>query len=837
MLSDLTDPQAIFQAIAEYDELGRDAFLRKYGFGRARRYFLVHDGGHYDSKAIVGVAHRLQHPDEPPVTAAEFSGGEASVVPILERLGFTVIEADQAVNKGPEAQLPLILQEICDLLTEREAGSKDFSPERLTTLVRLEAASALRSLTGSRAEITGRTGIGTAADVPWVGLFPPGSEGSAQEGFFLVYLFAMDGSGVYLSLNQGTEQVRGGLEVLRKRALDLRRVVGAQADLLADIDLKSTNSRPRKYEAGSAYAILYGRANIPCAADVIADLERMLSLLDQAVASGLRWDPELEALHLVFKWNADVEPRTVDLHREIAEREGSVWWGRFSNSPTPSISQTKLDRLTDQVEKEITTHAYLYRRGMCWRANLRELRVNPPPVADQRLPAYYSPAQCNLFARLDTFVQLDPSWLTQNAVLASHPDADPQRLGGAMSNQTTPLFIYELAMPSDTIADLQPSAGGVDISAVTLSDVCDDVAVKMRAAGLDYGSRHRDLVRAAIVSLATKRFLILTGLSGSGKTRLGIAVGQWFGADRLKVVPVRPDWTGPDALLGFENGLSIPLDGRHAWIVPDTLEFVLRAASDQENPYLLLLDEMNLAHVERYFADVLSGMESQSPVVPNLRLSGGEWRLQEPIAIPFPTNLFVVGTVNIDETTYMFSPKVLDRANTIEFRVLSTDLQAGALPPIAVEPGEERLVRRFMYDSTTIIDDDWPGRSQLGDWLRDLHVLLLRYDREFGHRVFFEALRFGSLLSDAGEEDPRVALDLQVMQKILPRFHGSIRQVADPLHALGDWCFHGPGVAAAPSSFDPLKPPEGTAALPVSFNKIQRMARRLRSHHFVGFAE
>ena len=123
-------------------------------------------------------------------------------------------------------------------------------------------------------------------------------------------------------------------------------------------------------------------------------------------------------------------------------------------------------------------------------------------------------------------------------------------------------------------------------------------------------------------------------------------------------------------------------------------------------------------------------------------------------------------------------------------------------------------------------------------WLKELHRLLAGFDREFGHRAFFEALRFGALLARAGDDDPLHALDLQVMQKVLPRFHGSIRQVSDPLAVLGSWCFFGPGTAGHPdSSFDPERPPMGVPVLPVSFGKIQRMARRLKANHFVSFAE
>lgn len=247
---------------------------------------------------------------------------------------------------------------------------------------------------------------------------------------------------------------------------------------------------------------------------------------------------------------------------------------------------------------------------------------------------------------------------------------------------------------------------------------------------------------------------------------------------------------------------------------------------------------MNLAHVERYFADVLSGMESGEPVLPNLvRDEDGVWRLavgEEP-RLPFPPNLLVVGTVNIDETTYMFSPKVLDRANTIEFRVASEDLVASAEPIGVVEAGSEELVGAFLAAATSV-GGGWSGRDVMAGWLRGLHGLLAEEDREFGHRVFFEALRFGGLLAEAGEADPLVALDLQVMQKVLPRVHGSIRQVGSTLERLGAWCFVGPGVAL-PEGFDPVDPPEGEPVLAVSFDKVARMTRRLRANHFVSYAE
>ena len=90
-LGDLSSRAAVLQALAEYDRLSQDGFLRRYGFGRARGYYLLHEGRRYDSKAIAGAAHGYQFPQLGPLRAADFSGGEATVASKLRSLGFDVI--------------------------------------------------------------------------------------------------------------------------------------------------------------------------------------------------------------------------------------------------------------------------------------------------------------------------------------------------------------------------------------------------------------------------------------------------------------------------------------------------------------------------------------------------------------------------------------------------------------------------------------------------------------------------------------------------------------------------------------------------------------------------
>lgn len=358
----------------------------------------------------------------------------------------------------------------------------------------------------------------------------------------------------------------------------------------------------------------------------------------------------------------------------------------------------------------------------------------------------------------------------------------------------------------------------------SLATIVRDIAEKLDTSGLNFGDEHQEVVRSFVVSLATKRFVILSGLSGSGKSRLAIGLGEWFGNNQLHVEAVRPDWTSPEALLGAENASSESADARYAWQVPRVLEFILRAARNPRAPYLLLLDEMNLAHVEQYFADVLSGMESGQPVVPNLRLESGFWRMPVMDAeyLSWPSNLFVVGTINVDETTYTFSPKVLDRANTIEFRVLPSALHNDYRQMRRVERGNADLVATFLARSRGQ-DPHWDEKDVFVSRLKQLHELLYEHDIEFGHRVFREALRFGALLSDAGEPSETAALDLVIVQKILPKIEPAPEQSIEAILDLAALACPVPADSIA--ELARLRARDVT--LPMTFSRVRRLAKRL----------
>ncbi|MBB3747685.1 MoxR-like ATPase [Mycolicibacterium sp. BK634] len=399
-------------------------------------------------------------------------------------------------------------------------------------------------------------------------------------------------------------------------------------------------------------------------------------------------------------------------------------------------------------------------------------------------------------------------------------------------------FVNELTQRFAELAPHLPSIPAAARSVPTLSEVptpreiFHDFADAVEASGLRFPAGS-NLIRSFLSSLLAKPFAILTGLAGSGKTQLAMRLGEWFGTDehgrhRHVVVPVRPDWTGPESIFGYEDALRSSASGAPVWFVPEAFEFVLRAANDPEHPYLLILDEMNLAHVERYFSDFLSGVESRRPVLPDLIFDkpSNQWVLRniEAQRLPLPRNLFVVGTVNVDETTYMFSPKVLDRAFTFEFRVGSDELDADLRRPISARAGDDQHVRAF---ASLAESDDWqqehphPARDEIVARLRAVHAILSGANQEFGHRTLYEILRFCSFFAATGDADLHAALDLAMMQKILPKVHGSRRRVEPVLAALS-------AIAAGPGS---------AAQLPITHHKVIRMIESVRAHQFVSFAE
>lgn len=347
----------------------------------------------------------------------------------------------------------------------------------------------------------------------------------------------------------------------------------------------------------------------------------------------------------------------------------------------------------------------------------------------------------------------------------------------------------------------------------------------------------QDLCLRYIASLLSKPFVILTGLSGSGKTKLAQAFVEWLCEDKSQfcIVPVGADWTNREPLLGFPNSLTIG-----TYVKPDNrvLDTIIAATNDSKNPYFLILDEMNLSHVERYFADFLSTMESGDEI--SLHAGNDEWN-DVPAKISLPKNLFVVGTVNIDETTYMFSPKVLDRANVIEFRVTAEEMKSylKEQAPLSLNVLERQGISmaadfiQIANNKTLSVKDDKLIKDELINFFTSLKVS----GAEFGYRSAAEILRFAgvvNLLEPSWSKEQ--ILDAAIMQKLLPKVHGSRRKLEPVLKTLGKLCF---AVDLDTDKYFGTKvvPDAELVKYPISLEKILRMYNGLIDNGFTSYAE
>lgn len=243
--------------------------------------------------------------------------------------------------------------------------------------------------------------------------------------------------------------------------------------------------------------------------------------------------------------------------------------------------------------------------------------------------------------------------------------------------------------------------------------------------------------------------------------------------------------------------------------------------SSTADPYFIILDEMNLARVEYYLADVLSVVETgrigdgpdEGCTRGEISLHGQseEVRLADGTVIPrslrLPPNLYIIGTVNMDETTFAFSPKVLDRAFTIEFRTVDLTGYPPAMGDGAVQQAREIDSEALLADFTrqgrfvSLRKEEisaWgQGRQGLVSQLQALNAALMEYDLGFGYRVVDEILAFVGCVAESpmAEALPEPhAFDAAVMMKVLPKFHGPLHRMEKPLESVLEWAGQGDDV-------------------------------------------
>lgn len=293
-----------------------------------------------------------------------------------------------------------------------------------------------------------------------------------------------------------------------------------------------------------------------------------------------------------------------------------------------------------------------------------------------------------------------------------------------------------------------------------------------------------------VCALKTKPFVILAGVSGTGKSKLPSLIAKATGAERL-LIPVRPDWTDSSDVLGYCN-----LQG--SFRPGSLLSFAKDAEKAKGKQFVCIMDEMNLARVEHYFAEVLSqiedrhkcdngGFASYSLINQKLLNEDQYWAKQG-----LPANMAIVGTVNMDESAHGFSRKVLDRAFTIEFSEINLDSWEKS-SNVESEPNTDAWPVEAWYprairlgELSNVTDQDRQAINQVVAALTDINEILIKAQLQVGFRIRDELALFvlhardmiSSFVDHQGNKvDP---LDMAIQMKVLPRIIGgssAIRQV------------------------------------------------------------
>lgn len=347
--------------------------------------------------------------------------------------------------------------------------------------------------------------------------------------------------------------------------------------------------------------------------------------------------------------------------------------------------------------------------------------------------------------------------------------------------------------------------------------------------------------------MLAKPFVILTGNSGTGKTRIAKQFAEYMqsidenGNDNWELVPVGADWTDNTKILGFNNPLGN--GGKGEYQTTKILNLILAANAHANIPYFLILDEMNLSHVERYFSDFLSHMETKdNPLI----LEGYKEK------VLFPDNLFVIGTVNIDESTYMFSPKVLDRANVIEFKPDENsvlNLFEEKTQSEHIVQAENGIAAGFLQKKNEI----FAGKRAEGlnfrlvkDIFGQVYIDTEKCGFEFAYRTVKEVSRYISAAFEISDMDADTfnrdalisSIDEQLLQKVLPKIHGNRKEIGNMLTELKALCSDIEGTLSKNGidlGEDEKKILANHNQLPLSLSKITAMEGKLANVQFASF--
>ncbi|HJC57960.1 MAG TPA: DUF3578 domain-containing protein, partial [Candidatus Eisenbergiella intestinipullorum] len=502
------------------------------------------------------------------------------------------------------------------------AKQEPFEKHPIGTFFRKEIPQAIYS-TGvvdpKKYQVKGSVGQGNWAEVPWICIFDRNITTTSTKGIYIAYLLARDGNTLYLTLDQGCTNLRKThsnkevVQILRQKASDIISKVNARG-FRTDEGINLGAVSPDLgyfYQKGTIFYKAYRKGENFSEEEIRDDLARMMQIYADYVES------EKKSLMVTGTFDS-WEICSFDI--AIKQCDKSFFDYNGSGIPKEICWFFKADRLQRGESK--TVH-------LLFEEKMYSGRISKESAGSGRVRIFW-----------DTDLGKQFEAYRRKKIAAKFTKINEDTYGVEFTGS-------EEKMPIST------------------KEVITHIKTYISATGFSYPD---GLVENFFLSLKSKPFVILAGTSGTGKTRLVKLFADAIGAV-YQLVPVRPDWSDSSDLFGH-----VDLNGN---FIPGTILKFLKSAQDHpKTPYFLCLDEMNLARVEYYLSDILSVIETRElvngKIVSAPLITIDQYAKDAEAAhtygeLRFPQNLYLVGTVNMDETTFSFSKKVLDRANTIEF--------------------------------------------------------------------------------------------------------------------------------------------------------------------------
>lgn len=676
------------------------------------------------------------------------------------------------------------------------AKEEAFAQHQLANYIRHELAEGIQGIIDLEYEdntksVTGSSGVANWAKVPWIAVLDDEETDSVQRGVFVVYLFSRDMNRLYLTLMQGVtkykEKYSSTKEARNKLMEDsgkIRELIDIPDDIKADQNINlDSGGYGKDYEYGTIFYKEYLKSDFPSDTDLKKDLMKFIDIYD-------------DYLELRESLSEEIETKTRGHSNffEYLHDKGFIFDKETVENFLLSLKVKPFVILTGTTGTGKTKLAQLY--GQYLDGNLLDIKTEDQDKIITSVKVGKSPQSGGWSIRKENFFEVFPELEKLEKPYKIRVDG----IDGSGNLQLTPRLFY--------------------------SRYSDELIERLNALAEEDPNQRIDLEIEVDGDILSKE------PTSDRNGRL------------YEIIPVGSDWTDNKNIVGFYNVITSEYQKTPA------LDLIFRANDQRNLPHMIILDEMNLSHVERYFSDFLSAIESGEKIP--LHSKEGLMDVEPDLIVP--KNLFIIGTVNIDETTYMFSPKVLDRANTLEFLTVPAieymKNQRSYDPPTGdtkylEDPLSNIDLRGYSIDELekkfrdVKADNNQPFWDVYSAEINKFQKTLKEANFDFGFRVINEITRF-MYASWTYEKQPKTwknwrrYFDAQIKQKMLPKVHGSQRELGNVLERLFRLCYK--GTVDKQENLDELKN-DANCIYRSSALKIHEMKKTLYNQRYVSFTK